>query len=84
MYLFVSCFIIHSWNVDSAVLCLVTQLCLTLGDLVDSSPPGSSVHGDSPGKNIGEGCHALLHSGDEALAKEMYVELDMALSRESW
>ena len=27
-------------------------------DLVD--PPGSSVHGDSPGKNTGVGCHALL------------------------
>ena len=24
---------------------LVTQLCLTLCDLVDCSPPGSSVHG---------------------------------------
>ena len=24
------------------------------------SPPGSSVHGDSPGKNIGVGCHALF------------------------
>ena len=24
------------------------------------SPPGSSVHGDSPGKNIGVDCHALL------------------------
>ena len=23
-------------------------------------PPGSSVHGDSPGKNTGTGCHALL------------------------
>ena len=23
-------------------------------------PTGSSVHGDSPGKNTGEGCHALL------------------------
>ena len=22
--------------------------------------PGSSVHGDSPGKNTGVGCHALL------------------------
>ena len=22
-------------------------------------PPGSSVHGDSPGKNTGVGCHAL-------------------------
>ena len=24
------------------------------------SPPGSSAHGDSPGKNTGVGCHALL------------------------
>ena len=24
------------------------------------SPPGSSVHGDSPGKDTGMGCHALL------------------------
>ena len=27
---------------------------------VDHGPPGSSVHGDSPGKNTGVGCHALL------------------------
>ena len=26
----------------------------------DCSPPGSSVHGDSPGKNTGMGCCALL------------------------
>ena len=26
----------------------------------DCSPPGSSVHEDSPGKNTGVGCHALL------------------------
>jgi len=26
------------------------------------SPPGSSVHGDSPGKNTGGGHHALLQS----------------------
>ena len=25
----------------------------------DCSPPGSSVHGDSPGKNTGVGCYAL-------------------------
>ena len=29
-------------------------------DPVDCSPPGSSVHGDSPGKNTGVGCHGLL------------------------
>ena len=27
---------------------------------MDHSPPGSSVHGDSPGKNAGVDCHALL------------------------
>ena len=36
------------------------QLCLTLHDAMDCSPPGSSVHGDSPVKNTGVGCHALL------------------------
>ena len=43
-----------------AVLCLVTQLCPTLCYSVDCSWPGSSVHGDSPGKNTGVDCHALL------------------------
>ena len=38
------------------VLCLVAQLCLTLWDC---SLPGSSVHGDSPGKNTGVGCYDL-------------------------
>ena len=32
----------------------------SLCDSMDCSPPGSSVHGDSPGKNTGIGCHALL------------------------
>ena len=38
----------------------VAHLCPTLHDTVDCSPPGSSVHGDSPGKNTDVGCHALL------------------------
>ena len=41
-------------------VCLVTQLCLTLCNSMDCSPPGSSVHGDSPDKNTGVGCHILL------------------------
>ena len=32
----------------------------TFCDPMDYSPPGSSVHGDSPGKNTEVGCHALL------------------------
>ena len=43
-----------------AVLCLVAQACPTLCDSMDCSLPGSSVHGDSRGKNTGVGCHALL------------------------
>ena len=38
-----------------SVLCLVTQSCPTLYD-----PPGSSFHRDSPGKNTGVDCRALL------------------------
>ena len=40
--------------------CLVAKLCPTLYNSIDCSLPGSSVHGDSPGKNTGVGCHALL------------------------
>ena len=36
------------------------QMCLTLRDPMDCNLPGSSVHGISPEKNIGVGCHALL------------------------
>ena len=39
---------------------LLLQLCLTLCDPMDCSLPGTSVHGDSPGKNIGVGFHALF------------------------
>ena len=58
------CYIMVLWNqthnisniclTSTVVLCLVTQWCPTL------YPPGSSVHGDSPGKNTGMGCHVLL------------------------
>ena len=47
-------------DIEGRVLCLVTQWCPTLCDPMDCSPPGSSVHGDLPGKNTGVGCHALL------------------------
>jgi len=41
-------------------MCLFAQSCLTLCDPMDCSPPGSSDHGDSSGKNTGVGCHALF------------------------
>ena len=36
------------------------QSCPTLYDPMDCRSPGSSVHGDSPGRNTEVGCHALL------------------------
>ena len=43
---------------QSLCVCSVAQLCLTLCN--PRCPPGYSIHGNSPGKNIGLGCHALL------------------------
>ena len=36
------------------------QSCLTLCNTMDCKLLGSSVHGDSPGKNTGADCHFLL------------------------
>ena len=38
----------------------VIQLCLTLSDPTDCSPPGSSVHGILQARITGVGCHFLL------------------------
>ena len=38
----------------------VPQSCPTLCNSTDYSWPGSFVHGNSPGKNTGVGCHTLL------------------------
>ena len=45
-----------------AMLCLSHPVNLILCSPVDCSPPGSSVDGDSPGKNTGTECHALLQA----------------------
>ena len=50
----------NSTDPDNLHLCLAIQSCLTLCNLMDCSPPGTSVCGDSAGKNTGVGCHALL------------------------
>ena len=46
--------------IQSFVKVKVTWSCPTLCNTSDYSLLGSSVHGDSPGKNAGVGCHALL------------------------
>ena len=48
------------WRVAWKVRVFVAQPCPTLCDPGDCSPPGSPVHGDSPGQNAGVGGHSLL------------------------
>ena len=43
-------------------VCLVAHSLPTLCNPMDCSPPGPSVHGDSPGNNTGVACHLLLQS----------------------
>ena len=45
---------------NMSVLCLLTQSYPSLCNPMDCSPPGTSVHGDSPGKNTEVSCHVLL------------------------
>ena len=62
--LFPLCLIFHHFLFCVFLVCaglfLVAQSCLTLCDPMDCISPGSSGQGDSPGKNTGVGCHALL------------------------
>ena len=48
--------------IGSCISFVYVCMCALLGvcDPMGCSLPGSSVHGDSPGKNTGMGCHALL------------------------
>ena len=52
-----SCLLWPSWSFS-----LLSGLSLSVvsDSLWPHSPPGSSVHGDSPGKNTRVGCHSLL------------------------
>ena len=55
------------WGMDKCEKWLIDVLCMLSRSVMsdslqsmDCSPPGSSVHGDSPGNNTGVGCHALF------------------------
>ena len=39
---------------------MLSHLVVSVCNSINYSFPGFSVHGDSPGKNIGVGCHPLL------------------------
>ena len=65
------CLVLHA-------LCLVAQSCPTLCDPMDYSPPGSSLHGDSPGRNTGMGYHPppgdLHNSGIEPRSSALQAD----------
>ena len=48
------------WALGMCCAVIVIQPWPTLCYPMDCNPPVFSVLGDSPGKNIGVGCHALL------------------------
>ena len=55
--------VISPVTIRSACMCMHAKSllwCPTLYDPTDCSPPGSSVHGNSQGKNTGVCCHDLL------------------------
>ena len=51
---------VYIYTHTHTVLSLAAQFCPILCNPADCSPSGSSVHGDSPEKNTGLDCHALL------------------------
>ena len=51
----------QAWLNAACTVCAKSlQLCPSLCDSMDYRPLGFSVHGNSPDKNTGVGCHALL------------------------
>ena len=51
---------VYGFLFGAVPVCSVASLVSDSLQLMDCSPLGSSVHGDSPGKNTGVSCHALL------------------------
>ena len=77
------------WEVQEGAMCcaaLFAQSCPTLCDPVDWSPPGSSVRGDSPGKNTGVCCHIPIQNWvllKKTYHKEITKIMDRKRTRES-
>jgi len=59
--------------VDELIHAKSLQSFLTLGNLRDCRQPGSSLHGDSPGKNTGVGCLVFLQDELHDLLNELSV-----------
>ena len=62
----------------------VTQSCPTLCDPMDQSPPGSSVHGDAPGKNTGEAFPFSKESSQPRNQTQVFPAEPQGKPKESW
>ena len=52
---------LHTWVLVNVLCCAwLVSFVQLFATPMNCSPPGFSVHRDSPGKNTGVGCHALL------------------------
>ena len=70
---------LHFWVFLACMWAEWLQSCATLCDPMDCSLPGSPVHRDSPGKNTGVGCHALLQRNLHNRGTEPISLLSLAL-----
>ena len=61
-------------------MCSVAQLCPTLFDLMDCSPPGSSAHGSFSGKNTGVDCLFFLQGIFPTQESDLHLLLSSALA----
>ena len=68
----------HNYGKEK-VKVLVAQLSLTPCSPMACSRPSSSVHGDSPGRNTGVGCHSFLQgifSSQETEPRSLALQVD--------
>ena len=73
--------LISGWLRVYVCVCSVAQLCPTLCNPTDCSPPGSCVHGIFPGKNTRVGCHFLLQMDAIAMC---YIAMAMRMNTLLW
>ena len=78
----------HRLNGHAAAAAKSLQLCPTLCDPRDGSPPGSPRPWDSPGKGTGVGCHFFLQLRipSKSLTKNIftYLEAKFLKCQQSW
>ena len=77
----------HHLTDKGAVLCCAALSCLVVSNSLrplNCSPSGSSVHGDSPGKNTGVGCNGFLQGLTKVHLVKAMVFPVVTYGCESW